>query len=192
MNRRVMAAIAASTVLAGCAGRDPVPVSAYKPSDTRLTCADLAAEIRSNNANMLVRAKESADTSDRNVVIGVTGILLFAPALLAIDAKDAAATENRAYEERNRLLAAQARNVGCPVPAPLTVAMAEAQVEQAKAEKEEAAGVPQTAAAQPSVTSPIYAPAPGGPELKDLMGRFLRGEITQQEYERQRMQLASN
>ena len=132
MKRVARAAAAVSIVLAGCAGRDPVPISAYKPSDANLSCADLANEIQSNNANMLVRARESADTTDRNVLIGAAGVLLFAPILLAIDAKDAAGTENRSYEERNRYLAGQARQVGCQVPTPMTVAMAEQQVDQAK------------------------------------------------------------
>lgn len=193
MKRLAMAALAASTVLAGCAGRDPIPVSAYKPTDTQLSCADLANEIHANNANMLARAKESADTSDRNVMMGAAGILLFAPILLAIDAKDAAATENRAFEERNRRLAGQARQGGCQIPVPLTVALAEEQIGRTRSEGPAAGKDTQTAEAdKPSVTSPIYARSPGGSDLKDLMGRFLRGEITQEQYEQERTQLALN
>lgn len=193
MKRLVAVALATSTLLVGCAGRDPVPVSAFKPNDARLTCADMATEIQTNNANMLARAQESSDTSDRNVLIGAAGILVFAPILLAIDAKDAAATENRAFEERNRYLAGQARQVGCQVPAPMTVAMAEEQIERKKLQDDADAKNTKTAASgQPSVTSPIYTSSPGGSDLKDLMGRFLRGEISQEQYQRERMQLASN
>ena len=193
MKNVATAAVAASIFLAGCAGREPVPISVYKPSDAKLSCAELANEIQSNNANMLVRARESSDTTDRNVLIGAAGVLLFVPILLAIDAKDAAGTENRSYDERNRYLAGQARQAGCQVPTPLTVAMAEKQVEQAKKENTADGAPTQTAtSAQPSGTSPAYAQSPGGSDLKNLMGRFLRGEITREQYEQERMQLASN
>jgi len=193
MKRLAIAALAASTVLTGCAGRDPVPVSAYKPSDAGLTCGDLANEIRSNNANMLVRARESSDTSDRNVMIGAAGVLLFVPLLLAIDAKDAAATENRAFEERNRQLASQAGQGGCQVPVPLTVAMAEEQIDRSKSVDTGSDGETQTAsAASPVSQVSTHAGGPANSDLKALMGRFLRGEISQEQYEQQRTQLASN
>lgn len=124
MKRITIAAVTTTLMLGACAGRDPAPVSAYKPSDSKLSCADLGAEIRGNNQTMIALAEESAATGDRNVAIGAAGVLLFAPMLFAIDAKDAAKTENKAFEARNQQLVEMARDTGCEVPTPYTTAMA--------------------------------------------------------------------
>lgn len=200
MRRLVVIATATTTLLTACAGRDPVPVSAYKPSDAKLSCTDLTAEIRANNQKMLTLARESADTTDRNVMVGAAGVLLFAPMLLAIDAKDAAATENRSYEARNEQLAELARQGGCEVPTPYTVAMAEEEIGRSR--DKESSGAPK--AGKDAQTSDAVDPAkrsadpqqtvlPGQrSDMQELMGRFLRGEISREEYERTRMQIASN
>lgn len=140
MKRITIAALTTTLVLGACAGRDPVPVSEYKPTDSMLSCTDLGAEIQGNNQKMVALAEESAETNDRNVAIGAAGVLLFAPALLAIDAKDAARTENRAFEARNRYLAELAQDTGCEVPPPYTAAMAEEEV--ARTREDEATSGP--------------------------------------------------
>lgn len=200
MRRRAMAALAAATVLGACAGRDPVPVSAYKPTDAKLSCADIAAEVRGINRTMVSLARESATTSDRNVMMGAAGVLLFAPILLAIDAKDAAATENRAFEARNKHLADLARQTGCEPPVPYTVAMAEEEIGRERSPEDtastETASASQTsnAAAPPQRSTASRSATPAAPEgdLQNLMAQFLRGEISREEYEKARMQIASN
>lgn len=201
VKRSMVAALAASAILTGCAGRDALPVSAYKPGDDRLTCGQIAGEIESNNQLMLARARESADTTDRNVMIGAAGVLLFVPILFAIDAKDAAGTENRAFEERNRVLTQKARMTGCQVPAAFTVAMVEETIGRQRIadSADPAAGKDAqtqdlaTAAPVRRATEPQSASLPqNGGELRTLMNRFLRGEIDREEYERARTRIASN
>lgn len=200
MKRSMTAIMAATALLAACAGRDPVPVSAYKPTDSKLSCTELSAEIRANNQNMVALAQESANTTDRNVMMGAAGVLLFAPILLAIDAKDAAATENRALEARNHQLAEMGRQGNCDVPAPYTVTMAEEKIGRSRSDRAAAGPVagkdPQTSdASEPTARSavpPRVAPPMPRGDLGDLMGQFLRGEISQEEYELARRQTASN
>lgn len=201
MKRGMMATVTTAIVLAGCAGRDPIPVSAYKPNDGRLNCDQIAHEITSNNHNMLTRARESADTNDRNVMMGAAGVLLFAPILLAIDAKDAAATENRAFEERNRVLLQKAREDGCDVPTAYTVAKAEEEIGRSKkstgsgpAAGKEAADsrVAEVREESHSPAQQRAAPPLEAGDIQDLMGQFLRGEISREEYERARLTVASN
>ncbi len=200
--KRLSAIICAGLTVAGCAGRDAAPVSAYMPGDAELSCQQINHEIRGNNGAIRVRVQEGHDTSDRNILIGTAAFLLFAPAAFAMDLKDAAGTEAAALEQRNRNLNLMANKKRCQTDRALTVAEAEAEwsaktAEARAAENSDTPGVRtptdqrlhQARAASPM---PATAQASAGPvdrscrRLRDLMDRFLRGEISKAEYDRLR------
>lgn len=196
--RRWGAALCAGLLVAGCAGRDPVPVSAYQPNDTGLSCNELNTEIQGNNDALRTRVQESKDKQDRNILIGGAALLLFWPAAFAMDMKGAADTEAKAYEQRNRTLALLAAKKKCSTTHPMTVAEAEAErvAKAAAAEKDnDLTGVrtptDQRLEANRMAAAPVAEPAMGSggvdnARLHELMDRFLRGEITKDEYERLR------
>lgn len=205
MKRSIVLTCAAMT-LAGCAGRDPIPVSAYSPNDPQMSCLEIDSEIRRNNLGLRARAQEVKNTTDRNIVVGAAGILLFWPALFAMDLKDAAGTEGISLEQRNSTLTQLAAKGGCQTVHAMTFAEAEAErVAAASSDREasEAAEVPPgvrtptdqrlhrpDAGAQPAMQgASTQAAVPIGVDratLKDLMDRFLRGEISKEEYDRLR------
>lgn len=213
--------------MAGCAGREPAPVSAYMPTDAEMSCQTIDSEIRGNNDAIRVRVNEDADVENKNIAVGATAALLFFPLALAMDLKGAALTEAGAFEQRNRTLTGLAASRGCSASRPVTVAEATQEREAAQAAAraaEEDADVPgvknpsdqrlhQASVAPPAAVSrPVQAaapwPAPGpvtmdaaamqasAPAeparrldragLQELMDRFLRGEISKDEYERLR------
>lgn len=198
--KRLCALTCAGLVMAGCAGRDAVPVSAYSPNDAQMACPEIDSEIQRINDALRVRVNESADTSDRNIVIGAAAILLFWPAAFAMDLKDAASTEATSLEQRNATLTQMGAKGRCRTARALTVAEAEAERAAAKAAEQRMAeeagepGMPAPTGAQvagPGVQPAVMqASAPSAPvnrdRLRDLMDRFLRGEISKAEYERLR------
>lgn len=200
---RLSALTCAGLLVAGCARRDAVPVSAYSPNDKEMSCRELDTEIQRNNALLRARVGEVADTEQRNIVVGAAALILFWPAAFAMDLKDAAGTEAASLEQRNVVLSQLAAKGRCQTARPLTVAEADAErvaaeAAQRKAEADQpevpnvhtptdqrlhqAAPVAAPAAVQASAT----APGVGSDRLRDLMDRFLRGEISKAEYERLR------
>ena len=88
-------------ILAGCAGRDPIPVSATQVYDKDLDCEDIAFEIDNNNKKIRATVGELEDAKGSNVALAVTGVLLFWPVLFAMDLSDAEEVEIRALQARN-------------------------------------------------------------------------------------------
>jgi hypothetical protein len=194
--RRLCALACACLMVAGCAGRDPIPVSAYMPNDAGLTCPEIDAEIVGNNSGLKARVNESIDTRDKNIVVGAAAILLFLPAALAMDLKGAASTEATALEARNRTLTMLGAKQRCRTTHAMTVAEAEAEREASiqSAEASQPTDVPgvRTPTDQrlhPAPTATQMSAVPAGvdrAQLQTLMDRFLRGEITKAEYDRLR------
>jgi len=190
--------------MAGCAGRDAVPVSAYSPNDKEMSCRELDTEIQRNNDVLRDRVGEAAGTEQRNIVVGATALLLFWPALFAMDLKDAAGTEATSLEQRNVVLAQLAAKGRCQTARAMTVAEAEAErvaaevAARAAEETVDAPGVRTPTDQRLHQTSPVATPAvapaavqasatEGDRErLRDLMDRFLRGDISKAEYDRLR------
>jgi len=132
--RQIPVLACAGMMLAGCAGREPAPVSAYLPDDAQLTCQSIDTEIRGNNDAIRTRVNEDAEVQNKNIVVGAAGALLFFPIALAMDFKGAAMTEASAFEQRNRTLAGLAAHNRCDNGAsPVTVAEATQEREAAQA-----------------------------------------------------------
>ena len=202
----------AGLIVAGCAGRQPVPVSAYLPDDAGMSCEAIDAEIRRNNEALRVRVDEDAETQNKNIVVGAAAALLFLPIAFAMDFKGAASTEANAFEQRNGTLTGLAEKRRCRAAPALTVAQAAAdrgaRIAAARTTDGTAApgvrtptdqrlhqtGAPPTApepgvplvAAETRAAEPVSEPAVDRARLRDLMDRFLRGEITENEYRRLR------
>ena len=199
---RLCAVTCAGLMMAGCAGRDAVPVSAYLPNDKEMSCREVGTEIQRNNDLLRAKVREVADTEQRNIVVGAAALILFWPAAFAMDLKDAAGTEANSLEQRNAVLAQLAAKGRCRTARPFTVADAEAERVATEVAAREAAqpvdvqGVrtptdqrlhQASAVASPSsIQASTVSTGVGGDRLRDLMDRFLRGEISKAEYERLR------
>lgn len=202
MSRQLCVLLCASVLVAGCAGRTAVPVSAYQPNDNQMSCREVDSEIQRNNEALRVRVQEGAETEKRNIAVGAAAILLFWPAAFAMDFKDAAGTEAMSLEQRNATLTQLAAKQRCRTTHAMTVAEAEAErvarevAERRMSEENKVTGVTTPTdprlrqASQPTATAVRQASAaePGldRSRLRDLMDRFLRGEISKAEYERLR------
>ena len=106
MRRSLGAALVLTTaiILAGCAGRDPVPVAVQQSYDKDMDCDDISFEIENNNKRIRATVKELEDTKGDNVAWGVVGVVLFWPALFAMDLSDAEEVEIRALQDRSHNL----------------------------------------------------------------------------------------
>lgn len=216
--------ICACLAAAGCAGREPAPISAGMPTDAEMSCQTIDSEIRGNNDAIRTRVNEDADVENKNIAVGATAALLFFPLAFAMDLKGAALTEANAFEQRNRTLTGLSATRRCSATRAVTVAEAtqEREAVQAAARAAEsdvdALGVKNPSdqrVHQPAVAAPlaastsvassepwrargpvtmeaatVQAVAPVRPldhtGLQELMDRFLRGEISKDEYERLR------
>ena len=169
-----------------------------------MTCSELDREIGRNNDAMRSRVVEGHDRQGRNIMIGAVGILLFWPALAALDLKDAPGKELEALDARNKALVRYADQRACRVQTALDVPAVKAEYE-AKFDKEgnpvESASVnnDRTLPAKPAAAAPRTTTAASQPqravdpvargELQGLMDLFLQGEIDQTEYEQRRIAL---
>jgi hypothetical protein len=117
MSRNILFAGATCVLLAACAGRDPRPVSVVQPVDAMLDCTAIQAELAADEATKLGLDNESSATAAKNVAFGVTGMVLFWPALFAMDLKDAAGVEAKAMVQRESYLTTlAAQRCGPPQP----------------------------------------------------------------------------
>jgi hypothetical protein len=101
----ILATTALAIAVAGCAGRDPIPVAVVQPFDNQKDCTALMAEANANNQRLTDLAGEQGGKVTQNVVAGVVGAVLFWPALFAMDFKGAASTEAAALQSRQQYLA---------------------------------------------------------------------------------------
>jgi hypothetical protein len=201
-----------SMIIVGCAGREPHIIQAHSSFDDKLACDDVNLQISQTNSKMLELAREANSTSGKNMIMGVAGMLVFWPALFAMDLKDAAGQELLGYEARNATLLHVGKKKGCATEPAYSAADAtqmiseEGSFDQAAdvSENDEDQGTPGPAGTAkhrtanagaskaPSHSHNLVA-APLAPStrskgngetvtLKNLMKRFLRGEISRAEY----------
>jgi len=104
--------------VAGCAGREAHPVAIMQDYDKALTCDQIRAEIHANETKAQELAGEGESARTANVVVGTVGVLLFWPALFALNLSDAERQEMTALSERNTHLTTMADMHGCNNPAP--------------------------------------------------------------------------
>ncbi|UEM24386.1 hypothetical protein JL100_032705 (plasmid) [Skermanella mucosa] len=105
MKRSIITVITFSFLTTACAGRDAAPVSAYNAYDAQLSCSQIDAETAANSAKVVQLQQEKDNARTANIAIGAVGLLLFWPALFALDTSDAQDVEMRALNDRNNSLA---------------------------------------------------------------------------------------
>ena len=96
--------------LGACAGRSAAPVPTMTAYDNNLSCEQIQAEIQSNEAKARQLIDEDNSNRNANIAIGTVGVLLFWPALFALDLSDAERVEANALHERNTHLASLYRD----------------------------------------------------------------------------------
>jgi len=94
--------------LAGCAGRAPELVPVVQSIDQQMTCDQIVAEIKANNARMSDLATEEGWKVTQNVAAGVVGLFIW-PVWFGMDFQDAAGKEGKALSQRNEYLGGLAR-----------------------------------------------------------------------------------
>jgi hypothetical protein len=105
MKRSIITVTAFSFLVTACAGRDAAPVAAYNAYDAQLSCPQIDAETAANSAKVIQLQQEKDNARAANIAIGAVGLLLFWPALFALDTSDAQDVETRALNDRNNSLA---------------------------------------------------------------------------------------
>lgn len=96
--------IAIGMVVSGCAGREPNPVALYQYGDEKKPCPHLKAEISELQSDIQRKIKKCDNTQGKNVALGVTGAILFWPALFFMDLSDADQVELEALRKRHNAL----------------------------------------------------------------------------------------
>lgn len=89
--------------LAGCAGRDPQPITTVQAQDAYSDCTMIRAEIEGNNAKVTQLANEQGWKIAQNVGAGVVGLVIW-PVWFGMDFKDAAGKEAAALQARQQYL----------------------------------------------------------------------------------------
>lgn len=147
--------------LPGCAGRSASPVAVAQAHDEGLSCAQLTAEVLTNEERAKQLVQEKNSSRNRNIAVGVVGGILFWPALFALDLSDAEKVETEALRARNQYLASLRANQDCTVPPASARPPVQANVVQPSVQAPVLAAAP--APSQPAVSvapAPALAPSP--------------------------------
>lgn len=100
---KIGAACLALLTLTACAGRAPQLTPIVQVSDPQLSCAQIDAETKANNARMADLAVEQDWKLGQNAVAGIVGFMVW-PAWLGLDFQNAAGKEATALSHRNAYL----------------------------------------------------------------------------------------
>lgn len=113
--RTTITILLAGAVLAGCAGRDPVlqPVALHE--DTKLNCSQLQNRAYSAATTAQAKINSNNQRDGGDVAMGAVGMVLFWPALLAMDVKNADGHEGNNLADRVEHLKRTAARKGCDV-----------------------------------------------------------------------------
>jgi len=104
--------IAATLIVASCAGRAPDPVALIQPTDTTIDCVGIKAEVTRNNKRVKELAKEKNIKLAQNVAAGVGG--LFLPIVwFGLDFQGTQTLEMEALQDRQKYLADLSREKSC-------------------------------------------------------------------------------
>ncbi len=95
--------------VAACGGREARPVAVTNMQDGQLDCPAITREFEANERQILTTLKEKDDGVAKNVVLGVTGVVLFLPALFFMDPKSPERVEIEALRSRNGVLQSLAK-----------------------------------------------------------------------------------
>ena len=106
-----------AVLIAGCAGREANRVSVVQDGDFNRDCSSLHLEANSNDSQIKALITEHAKKSNNNAALTVVSVIIFLPALFALDLKGAAKAEYEALLQRTTHLSNIAKNQGCePIP----------------------------------------------------------------------------
>jgi hypothetical protein len=114
--RKITASLMLATMLTtgACAGRDaapPLPVA--MGNEDNLPCRAIYAEINVNNARIAQLRQEEGDKRSQNIAMGAVALILFWPAVFAMDFKDGAGKDRANVEARNAFLQAMYAQKSC-------------------------------------------------------------------------------
>ena len=109
-------ALVATVLLTGCGGREARPVPVTNVGDVSLDCAAITREYEANERQIVATLQEKDGAVAKNVVLGVTGAVLFFPALFFMDPKSPEKVEIDALRNRNKVLEDIARTKRCAPP----------------------------------------------------------------------------
>lgn len=120
MMTKTVSALALSTMLCACAGRQPAQIGVVQPQDAAMDCLAIQAEVNSNSARIADLSRESSNKVAQNVAAGVAGLLIW-PLWFAMDFQGAADKDTAALQSRQNYLGTLASQRGCatqaaPVP----------------------------------------------------------------------------
>lgn len=110
MKMVILAAMALA--LAGCAGRAPQPVAVVQVNDKALSCSQIDAEVKANDAKISELGREEGGKVAQNVAAGVAGLFIW-PLWFAMDFQGAASKEVAALQQRQSYLATLSTERGC-------------------------------------------------------------------------------
>ncbi len=179
--RRGFPALAVIVLVAGCAGRVAVPVAITQGDDQELSCVQLRSETARNEQQAQTLYEQHKKAGDANIAIGTVGVILFWPALFALDTGTAEKDEARALEARNIYLRSLSlkKNCGTTASDPKPAASPTAAVAAAPAPPP---------AARPVV--PVKA-VTREDRLRSLQDMLDRNAITRTDFEKKRAQILS-
>ncbi|MGY0219451.1 hypothetical protein ACWJJH_19030 [Endozoicomonadaceae bacterium StTr2] len=99
------------SLLTGCAGRDPYPVTIRQFGDEDRSCASLEAELRSIESEINHRLPKTNKTG-KNVALGITGVFFLVPWFF-MDLTQSEQIEIDAYRQRYNHLVALSAEKSC-------------------------------------------------------------------------------
>lgn len=114
--RSVTFAVATTLLVSACGGREARPIPATNVADVSLDCAAVAREFQANERQIVATVREKDGANAKNAILGVTGVVLFWPALFFMDPKSPEKVEIDALRNRNGVLEDIARTKRCPKP----------------------------------------------------------------------------
>jgi hypothetical protein len=101
------------SLIIGCAGRAPNPVMVQKYGDDKMSCQALEREMAFIEGE-IHRLVPETEKTNKNVVLGITGLLFIVP-LFFMDLSKAEQTEVNAYRQRYNHLMIIAGDMQCGV-----------------------------------------------------------------------------
>jgi hypothetical protein len=111
---RLIPSLLCAFLLLGCAGRAPELTPVVQAVDEHMTCDQIVAEIKANNARISELAKEEGWKVTQNVAAGVVGLIIW-PVWFGMDFQDAAGKEGKSLSQRNEYLGGLAQR-RCAAP----------------------------------------------------------------------------
>lgn len=87
-------------MLGACAGRPANPTNVVQYTDDKMSCQQLAMAAEEEQSRAQVAYEADRSQEEKNAVIGTAGVLLFWPALFAMETGDHNLIEAQAHERR--------------------------------------------------------------------------------------------